>query len=98
MYQLKKKYPTSEADYLAAARARAAQKVPSVSSQAKDEDWKLASQLRKEQLGELADDGWEASLGNGVSDSQILLMIDSTTSSEDDDDDDNPKEPKLLLF
>lgn len=92
MYQLKSKYPTSEADYLAAARERAAQKVESINSQAKDEDWQLVAKVRKETVGEV--DDWEASLGNGVADSQILLMADPGNS----DDEDNKPEPKLLLF
>jgi len=98
MYQLKSKYPTSEADFLVAARARAAHRVESVNSQAKDEDWMQASKVCKEQLGD--DDDWEASLSSSSSwkDSLILLMADPNTLKKDGEDDGPPKEPKLLLF
>ena len=90
MYQLKSK--------LAFARARAAHRVESVNSQAKDEDWMQASKVCKEQLGD--DDDWEASLSSSSSwkDSLILLMADPNTLKKDGEDDGPPKEPKLLLF
>ena len=43
--------PTFEADYLAAAKARAAGKISSANSQAKDEDWQQIMEEKKNQYG-----------------------------------------------
>jgi hypothetical protein len=92
--QLKSKYPTSEADYLAAARKRAEERRESVNSMAKDEDWEKIAQEKKEQFGEL--DDWESSQKEaGNSDSQILMFTDPAPGEGEDGEDD---EPKLLLF
>ena len=62
MAHLRSKYPSSEADYLAAARARNAAKVQSVNSQASDADWQQAK-AEAQQKGGLRsdDDDWEKS-------------------------------------
>ncbi|KAL7565936.1 hypothetical protein ACA910_008396 [Epithemia clementina (nom. ined.)] len=93
MGQLKSKYPTSEAAYLAAARARAAAQVPSLERQATDEDWHKARQEKQRLLGDIQDDDWEASLqdSGSRSDSQVLFLLD------DDNQVDEDGEPKLLL-
>jgi hypothetical protein len=92
MAQLRSKYPTSEADYLAAARARNAAKKAST-SHGNEEDWKQLA-AEKKRAGELQDDAWEASRQEaGNADSQILIpMMDRDSDSED------PEEPKLLLW
>jgi hypothetical protein len=89
MAGLKSKYPTSEADYLAAARARAAAQVASKNDGATDEDWLKVKQEAAQQGG--VNDDWEVSAREaGNSDSQILIPM----APEDADDD----EPKLMLF
>lgn len=93
MARLRSKYPTSESDYLAAARARSAAKAASTERQASDEDWQKARTEAKAR-GVVTDDGWEASqLEAGNSESQILIPLDETTQEGED-----PPEPKLLLF
>ena len=88
--QLKSKYPTSEADYLAAARARAAAKTPSASQKASDEDWqKIAEEKKKAGVG-ADDDGWESSLEDA--ESAILIM-----STNEDGEPEDDGEPTLLL-
>lgn len=85
--QIKSKYPTSEADYLAAARKRAQEKKESVNSLSKDEDWQVVAE-KKGEKGD--DDDWENS-----DDSQILLPdLGSDSTGEDGEE----KEPELLLF
>lgn len=87
MASFKSKYPTTEADYLAAARARAAAKAESVNNEATDEDWKQVKEKTKAQGGDV--DDWEVSAREaGNIDSQILIPL-----ATDDDD-----EPKLMLF
>jgi hypothetical protein len=95
MAKLRSKYPTSEADYLAAARARNAAKMAST-SHGNEEDWKKLA-AEKKRSGELADDAWEASRQEaGNADSQILIpMMDTDTDSDDSEE---PEEPKLLLW
>jgi len=94
MARLRSKYPTSEADYLAAARARSAAKVPSNNSQASDEDWKKARDQAQAQGA--AFDDWENSLSEaGNVDSQILIPIDDAMEGDDNED---GGEPKLMLF
>lgn len=97
MRQIKTKYPTSESDYLAASKKRAAMKVDSVINTASDDDWKRISNEKK-QYSANPDDDWESSLkDSNNSDNQILLF----TENKDDDDDgdtDSSSEPKLLLF
>lgn len=79
------------ADFLAAARQRAAEKKESVNSLSKDEDWNIVAEKRK---GEV--DDWENSLEEaGNADSQILLP---DLGTENDDEDGEEEEPKLLLF
>jgi hypothetical protein len=93
MASLKSKYPTAEADYLAAARARNAAKTNSVSHAASDEAWKNLRDEKKK-TGLLQEDAWEASLEEaGNADSQILIPMSDQADSSDD-----PEEPKLLLF
>ena len=85
MAGLKSKYPTAEADYLAAARARAAQRAESKNNEATDDDWKQV----KEKTKIKDDDDWEISAKEaGNIDSQILIPL-----MNDDDE-----EPKLMLF
>jgi hypothetical protein len=91
--QLKSKYPTSEADFLAAARARAAAKPASVQRSATDEDWQQIAREKKAQMGEL--DDWENSAKEaGNADSQILIPLEM----QNDGDGEDPDEPKLMLF
>jgi hypothetical protein len=86
MAGLRSKYPTAEADYLAAARARAAMKVESKNDEATDKDWKSVKEVVKPK----DDDDWEISAKEaGNIDSQILIPL-----MNDDGDD----EPKLMLF
>ena len=92
MARMRSKYPTAEADYLAAARARAAAQTPSVETRATDKDWQKIAQEKRQQLGEL--DDWESSKAEaGNIDSQILLPDLPPDEGEGADD-----EPKLLLF
>ena len=87
MKSLKSKFPTSEADYLAAARKRAEEARPSVNSNASDEDWQKISAQKS-----LEEDDWETSLKEAGSDeSQILIPLAPT-------DNDEGEKPKLLLF
>lgn len=88
------RFPTSESDYLAAARKRAAEARESVNSMSSDEDWfQMASQKTQEMGGTIMDD-WEASKAEaGNADS--LILIPATPDIEDGED---PPEPKLLLF
>ena len=93
MAQLRSKYPTAEADYLAAARARAAARTPSVETRATDSDWQRIAQEKRQQLGNI--DDWESSKAEaGNIDSQILLPDLPPGEGEEGSDD----EPKLLLF
>ena len=93
MGQFKSKYPTSEADYLAAARKRAEQKLESVNNMSTDEEWKAAASEKKNQMGGAMEDEWEASLKEaGNIDSQILIPMDLDAGGDGDD-----SEPKLLL-
>ncbi|GKY93009.1 hypothetical protein MPSEU_000269400 [Mayamaea pseudoterrestris] len=86
MAGLRSKYPTSEADYLAAARARAAAKAASKNDEATDQDWVSV----KQKVQPKEDDDWEISAKEaGNIDSQILIPL----MNEDGDD-----EPKLMLF
>mmetsp|Transcript_21142 Transcript_21142/g.31359 ORF Transcript_21142/g.31359 Transcript_21142/m.31359 type:complete len:164 (+) Transcript_21142:155-646(+) len=90
--QFKSKYPTSEADFLAAARKRADEKRESVNSLAKDEDWNAVAEQRKDDKP----DDWENALEEaGNVDSQILLP---DLPTEDADEDGEEPEPQLLLF
>ena len=96
LQKLRSKFPTSEADYLTAARKRAEEARESVNNQSSDDDWKNISE-QKRSSGLLEDD-WVASLGEaGNSESQILIPV---SSEEKDDQDGGPaeEEPKLLLF
>mmetsp|Transcript_3920 Transcript_3920/g.4532 ORF Transcript_3920/g.4532 Transcript_3920/m.4532 type:complete len:160 (+) Transcript_3920:83-562(+) len=89
---LKSKFPTSEVDFLAAARKRAEERKESVNSESSDDDWKAVSGLRKD---ETVDD-WENSLSEaGNADSQILLP---DLEENDEEGDGEEPEPKLLLF
>lgn len=87
MNQLRSKYPTSEADYLAAARARNEAKLPSAERTASEEDWQRVAKEKKQLYGE--QDDWEESAKEaGNIDSQILLPM---------MDDEEGGEPSLLL-
>lgn len=82
---LRNKYPTAEADYLAAARARSVEKTESQECKATDQDWQYIKQ-QKEQKAATSDSVETSEEDN---DSQILV----TASSDDENE-----EPKLLLF
>ena len=91
MKTLRSKYPTSEADYLAAARARNAAKVSSSERTASDDDWREIAAEKKRAVGEI--DDWENSISEaGNVDSKILIPLTSGDSEDGDD------EPKLMLF
>jgi hypothetical protein len=91
--KMKSKYPTSESDYLAAARKRADERRESINSQSSDDDWKEMAK-KKQAEGTTLDD-WEQSLVEaGNADSQILIPIVLTEESDGGDD----TQPKLLLF
>jgi hypothetical protein len=91
--KFKSKYPTSESDYLAAARRRAEERCESTNSKSSDDDWKEMAKAKQAE-GVVLDD-WEQSLVEaGNADSQILIPI---VLSDDSDDGEEP-EPKLLLF
>lgn len=92
MAQLSSKYPTSEADYVAAARARAAARTASKERTAKDEDWQ-AVRKQAQESGQAIDDWENSATEAGNIDSQILLPDLPGDENEGGDD-----EPKLLLF
>jgi len=95
MAQLRNKYPTSEVDYLAAARARNAAKAQSSEVRATDEDWRRA-QREAAAKGKVGDD-WENSLGEaGSTENQILIPYEHTPEGEEASEDDD--EPRLMLF
>jgi hypothetical protein len=103
MARLRNQYPTSEADFLAAARARSAAKTASVERSATDADFVSLAQQKAAQFGTV--DDWEQSrLEAGNSDSQILLPMGlstdtgSSSSSSSSSGEDGGEEPKLLLF
>lgn len=88
MNQLRSKYPTSEADYLAAARARNEAKLASTARSATEDDWKRVASEKKQLYGE--QDDWEESAKEaGNIDSQILLPM--------MDEEGEGGEPTLLL-
>eukprot|EP00523_Entomoneis_sp_CCMP467_P004336 CAMPEP_0168744992 /NCGR_PEP_ID=MMETSP0724-20121128/14381_1 /TAXON_ID=265536 /ORGANISM="Amphiprora sp., Strain CCMP467" /LENGTH=182 /DNA_ID=CAMNT_0008792677 /DNA_START=62 /DNA_END=613 /DNA_ORIENTATION=- len=107
MAKVRRKMPTSEADYLAAARARANAKVPSVNQKASDEDWHDIAEHQKKQVG------YEA----GVAEQEGLSSTAAAVAGAVDDPDwraaeqgndgdslqiivptnDNEDEPQLLL-
>ena len=92
MAQFKSKYPTAEADYLAAARKRAEMRMESVNNMSTDQDWMQVAEEKKKQMGGAVEDDWEASAKEaGNEDSQILIPVDISASGEGDD------EPTLLL-
>jgi hypothetical protein len=94
MQQFKSKYPTSESDYLAAARERAKARTPSKDRMATDDDWQAMADEKKQQFGEM--DDWEDSKREaGNMDSQILMPLLPDEDGEGNGADD---EPKLLLF
>jgi len=95
MAKLRSKFPTSEADYLAAARARSAAKVQSQNSQANDEDWARVKKEAQER-GTVKDD-WENSKNeSGNVDSQILIPVEYGEGGQEDGGE--GEEPKLMLF
>lgn len=94
MRSLQSKFPTSEADYLAAARKRAQEARASINNEASDEDWKEVAQSSM-----TSDDGWESSIaeaGNEESESQILIPKMPSEFLEEGDDGEE-EEPTLLL-
>ena len=86
MSKLRSKFPTSEADYLAAARARNLRKVESQNNLATDEDFQQIAREKAaaQQRGEESQDDWEKAESE---DSGLLFY---PTSDEND-------EPTLLL-
>ena len=89
--QYKSKYPTSEADYLAAARERARARTASQGIRATQQDFEAVAEEKKKLYGE--HDDWEASAKEaGNTDSQILLP-----QLPDEDDEGEGAEPTLLL-
>uniref|UniRef100_A0A7S3L8C5 PS II complex 12 kDa extrinsic protein n=1 Tax=Amphora coffeiformis TaxID=265554 RepID=A0A7S3L8C5_9STRA len=93
MQQLKSKYPTSEADYLAAARERAKNKPQSRNIAATVEDFQKVADEKRKTFGEF--DDWEESAKEaGNLDSQILLP---QLPDENEYDDGEGPEPTLLL-
>jgi hypothetical protein len=92
MAKLRSKYPTSEADYLAAARARNAAKQASSERTATDADWRQIAAEKKQAVGEI--DDWESSKAEeGNSDSQILIPMMPAILENGEEE-----EPKLMLF
>ena len=92
MAKLRSKYPTSEAGYLAAARARNAAKQASSEGTASDADWRQIAAEKKEAVGEI--DDWESSKSEaGNFDSQILIPLTPAIG-----EDGAEEEPKLMLF
>eukprot|EP00542_Grammatophora_oceanica_P021209 CAMPEP_0194033842 /NCGR_PEP_ID=MMETSP0009_2-20130614/6356_1 /TAXON_ID=210454 /ORGANISM="Grammatophora oceanica, Strain CCMP 410" /LENGTH=155 /DNA_ID=CAMNT_0038674571 /DNA_START=40 /DNA_END=507 /DNA_ORIENTATION=+ len=90
LQSIKSQYPTSESDYLAAAKARAVQAKESVNSNASDEDWSQMAKEKIRQMGGETKDEWESSLAEAGSESQAALgglLIES----------ENDEDKKLLL-
>jgi hypothetical protein len=96
MAKLRSKYPTSEADYLAMARARNAAKAASVNEGASDTDWRQVAAEARERVGGV--DDWEIAANEaGNVDSQILIPIE-LMEGDNSADGGEPDEPKLMLF
>mmetsp|Transcript_25886 Transcript_25886/g.43139 ORF Transcript_25886/g.43139 Transcript_25886/m.43139 type:complete len:123 (+) Transcript_25886:777-1145(+) len=96
--KLKSKYPTSEADYLTAARKRAEAKKDSTNSESTAAEWNAVAKQKRSETGGV-DGDWEKSLEEaGNADSQILIPVMHTDDDDDDDDDSDGPEPTLLLF
>jgi hypothetical protein len=92
MAKLRSKYPTSEADYLAAARARNAAKQASSDRTATDADWQQIAADKKQAVGEI--DDWDTSVSEaGNADSQILIPMTPSIGADGEEE-----EPKLMLF
>mmetsp|Transcript_26439 Transcript_26439/g.47786 ORF Transcript_26439/g.47786 Transcript_26439/m.47786 type:complete len:90 (-) Transcript_26439:1332-1601(-) len=89
MKSLTFKFPTSEADYLAAARKRAEEARASINNEASDEDWQQVAHHANDN-----DDGWESSI---ALESEILLPKLPTQGGKDDGEDEE-EEPTLLLL
>jgi hypothetical protein len=86
---LTSKFPTSEADYLAAARKRAEEARASINNEASDEDWQ---QVAHHDATTINDDGWESSI---ALESEILLPKLPTQGGKDGGEEE--EEPTLLL-
>jgi hypothetical protein len=86
---LTSKFPTSEADYLAAARKRAEEARTSINNEASDEDWQ---QVAHHDATTINDDGWESSI---ALESEILLPKLPTQGGKDGGEEE--EEPTLLL-
>lgn len=85
MKTLQSKFPTSEADYLAAARKRAQEARASINNEATDQDW-------QEMATSTGGDDWESSMAEaGNAESQILIPKSMPF------DDGEEEEPTLLL-
>jgi hypothetical protein len=96
MAKLRSMYPTSEADYLAMARARNAAKAASVNEGASDTDWHQVAAEARERVGGV--DDWEIAANEaGNVDSQILIPIE-LMEGENSADGGEADEPKLMLF
>lgn len=92
MQNLKSKYPTSEADYLAAARERAKNKPSSQPIRATVEDFQKVAEEKREKFGEFNE--WEGNMEEEEDlESQILLP----ELPDENDDGEGGAEPKLLL-
>lgn len=96
--KFKSKYPTSEADYLAAARKRAESKLDSTNSKSTAEEWEAVAKQKKAE-GITIDDDWEKSLEEaGNADSQILIPVNLMAEEGEEGDDGEEPEQTLLLF
>mmetsp|Transcript_2495 Transcript_2495/g.5435 ORF Transcript_2495/g.5435 Transcript_2495/m.5435 type:complete len:204 (-) Transcript_2495:275-886(-) len=62
--------PSFEADYLAAARKRAAAKKASMNAAAKDDDWKTIQEQIREEHGIETEDDWETKATDNIEDGE----------------------------
>mmetsp|Transcript_2496 Transcript_2496/g.5437 ORF Transcript_2496/g.5437 Transcript_2496/m.5437 type:complete len:209 (-) Transcript_2496:275-901(-) len=62
--------PSFEADYLAAARKRAAAKKASMNAAAKDDDWKTIQEQIREEHGIESEDDWETKATDNIEDGE----------------------------
>ena len=90
MTSLRSKYPTTESDYLAAARARSAAKTESVDCAASDEDWNSIKAAQQKATGKEINAWDDPSAGDSEEGAEGNVLI--------PDVDDEGDEPKLMLF
>ena len=62
--------PSFEADYLAAARKRAAEKKASMNAAANDDDWKMIQEQIREEHGIETEDDWETKATENIEDGE----------------------------